>query len=260
MELVTKLGRSQYGVPSANTIFRSFRSGSLRDSRPKPCRQEPWSKSSGNNSGANWAHSSTNARMRSASCQFSSYCWRIMGMTICLAPRGACGGGVFRSRFTCRVFGRASILASPSLERRRMTKMPPDGYPAFQYLQSVGVSNVNASGLARPISSGEQGLSCFGAGQGESADFRKLEEGCGPCLPTGVLIRGLGTGAAKLAEVRRKELFDLRLVLLGPGRFAMFPLVLGEACGRQVFALLDQSRVHARDLLEGFDRSTLPIR
>ena len=138
--------------------------------------------------------------------------------------------------------------------------MPPDGYPAFQYLQSVGVSNVNASGLARPISSGEQGLSCFGAGQGESADFRKLEEGCGPCLPTGVLIRGLGTGAAKLAEVRRKELFDLRLVLLGPGRFAMFPLVLGEACGRQVFALLDQSRVHARDLLEGFDRSALPIR
>ena len=61
-------------------------------------------------------------------------------MTICLAPRGACGGGVFRSRFTCRVFGRASILASPSLERRRMTKMPPDGYPAFQYLQSVRVS------------------------------------------------------------------------------------------------------------------------
>src|SRR5208337_2215464 len=29
MELVTKLGRSQYGVPSANTVFRSFRSGSL---------------------------------------------------------------------------------------------------------------------------------------------------------------------------------------------------------------------------------------
>src|SRR5208337_827463 len=140
MELVTKLGRSQYGVPSANTIFRSFRSGSLRDSRPKPCRQEPWSKSSGNNSGANWAHSSTNARRRSASCQIPSYCWRIMGMTICLAPRGACGGGVFRSRFTCRVFGRASILASPSLERRRMTKMPPDGYPALQYLQSVRVS------------------------------------------------------------------------------------------------------------------------
>ena len=56
-------------------------------------------------------------------------------------PRGACGGGVFRSRFTCRVFGRASILASPSLERRRMTKMPPDGYPALQYLQSVRVSS-----------------------------------------------------------------------------------------------------------------------
>ena len=59
-------------------------------------------------------------------------------MTICLAPRGACGG-VLRSRFTCRVFGRASILASPSLERKRMTKMPPDGYPALQYLQSVRV-------------------------------------------------------------------------------------------------------------------------
>ena len=27
-----------------------------------------------------------------------------------------------------------------SLERRRMTKMPPDGYPALQYLQSVRVS------------------------------------------------------------------------------------------------------------------------
>ena len=68
-------------------------------------------------------------------------------MTICLAPRVACGGGVLRSRFTCRVFGRASILAFPSLERRRMTKMPPDGYPALQsdgypalqYLQSVRV-------------------------------------------------------------------------------------------------------------------------
>src|SRR5271157_3725032 len=155
MELVTKLGRSQCGVPSANTIFRSFRPGSLRDSRPKPCRQEPWSKSFGNNSGANWAHSSTNARMRSTSCQISSYCWRIMGMTICLAPRGACGGGVFRSRFTCRVFGRASILASPSLERRRMTKMPPDGYPALQYLHSVRVRNkrgYHASGtvMVRP--------------------------------------------------------------------------------------------------------------
>src|SRR5208337_4601462 len=89
-------------------------------------------------------------RMRSTSCQISSYCWRIMGMTICLAPRGACGGGVFRSRFTCRVFGRASILASPSLERRRMTKMPPDGYPALQYLHSVRVSNFQHS-RRRPI-------------------------------------------------------------------------------------------------------------
>ena len=65
-------------------------------------------------------------------------------MTICLAARGVCGGGVFRSRFTCRVFGRASILASPSLERRRMTKMPPDGYPALQYLHSVRVSKRQA--------------------------------------------------------------------------------------------------------------------
>ena len=73
----------------------------------------------------------------SASCQIPSYCWRIMGITICLAPRGTCVEGVFRSRSTCRVFGRASILASPSLERVRMTKMPPAGYPAFlQYLQS----------------------------------------------------------------------------------------------------------------------------
>ena len=82
-------------------------------------------------------------RTRSASCQMSSYCCRVIGMTICLAPRGACGEGVFRSRFTCRVFGRASILASPSLVRRRMTKMPPAGYPAFlQYLQSGRVSGV----------------------------------------------------------------------------------------------------------------------
>src|SRR5271166_5071546 len=76
-------------------------------------------------------------RTRSASCQMSSYCCWVIGMTICLAPRGTCVEGVFRSRSTCRVFGRASILASPSLERSRMTKMPPDGYPAFlQYLQS----------------------------------------------------------------------------------------------------------------------------
>src|SRR5512140_150947 len=76
-------------------------------------------------------------RTRSASCQMSSYCCWVIGMTICLAPRGTCVEGVFRSRSTCRVFGRASILASPSLERSRMTKMPPAGYPAFlQYLQS----------------------------------------------------------------------------------------------------------------------------
>src|SRR4051795_8347703 len=72
-----------------------------------------------------------------------------MGMTICLAPRGACGGGVLRSRFTCRVFGRASILASPSVVRRRMTKMPPDGYPALQYLQSGRVRKIQ--GLAKTI-------------------------------------------------------------------------------------------------------------
>src|SRR5271166_3256189 len=74
-----------------------------------------------------------------------------MGMTICLAPRGACGGGVFRSRFTGRVFGRASILASPSLERRRMTKMPPDGYPAFQYLQSVRVRKTRRPAEPIPV-------------------------------------------------------------------------------------------------------------
>src|SRR5208337_3048125 len=51
-------------------------------------------------------------------------------------------GIAVKSRFTCRVFGRASILASPSLERRRMTKMPPDGYPALQYLHSVRVSKI----------------------------------------------------------------------------------------------------------------------
>ena len=76
-------------------------------------------------------------RTRSASCQMSSYCCWVIGMTICLAPRGTCVEGVFRSRSTCRVFGRAFILASPSLERSRMTKMAPAGYPAFlQYLQS----------------------------------------------------------------------------------------------------------------------------
>src|SRR5271166_4644207 len=82
-------------------------------------------------------------RTRSASCQMSSYCCWVIGMTICLAPRGTCVEGVFRSRSTCRVFGRASILASPSLERSRMTKMPPAGYPAFlQYLQSGRVRNL----------------------------------------------------------------------------------------------------------------------
>src|SRR5208282_4084983 len=46
---------------------------------------------------------------------------------------------------TCRVFGRASILASPSLERSRMTKMPPAGYPAFlQYLQSGRVRKIQS--------------------------------------------------------------------------------------------------------------------
>src|SRR4051794_41624264 len=60
-------------------------------------------------------------------------------MTICLAPRGGCVVGDFRSRSSSRVFGRASILASSFLVRRRMTRMPPAGYPALQYLQSVRV-------------------------------------------------------------------------------------------------------------------------
>src|SRR5208282_183587 len=103
----------------------------------------PWSKPAGNNSGADRAHCSMKLRTRSASCQMSSYCCWVIGMTICLAPRGTCVEGVFRSRSTCRVFGRASILASPSLERSRMTKMPPAGYPAFlQYLQSGRVSKL----------------------------------------------------------------------------------------------------------------------
>src|SRR5258708_15447348 len=62
-------------------------------------------------------------------------------MTICLGPRGGCGGWDFRSRFTCRVFGRASIFASPFLVRRRMTRMALAGYPALQYLQSGRVRN-----------------------------------------------------------------------------------------------------------------------
>src|SRR5208282_5560681 len=100
------------------------------------------------------------------SCQMSSYCCWVIGMTICLAPRGTCVEGVFRSRSTCRVFGRASILASPSLERRRMTKMPPAGYPAFlQYLQSGRVSRVHRvvrvwpwvrSFLAAPVSTSKE--------------------------------------------------------------------------------------------------------
>src|SRR5688572_15811607 len=64
-----------------------------------------------------------------------------MGMTIWLAPRGGCGAEAVRSRWTCRVFGRASIFASSFLVRRRMTKMPPDGYPALQKLQSGRISD-----------------------------------------------------------------------------------------------------------------------
>src|SRR5271166_4066871 len=106
-------------------------------------RSEPWSKPAGNNSGADRAHCSMKLRTRSASCQMSSYCCWVIGTTICLAPRGTCVEGVFRSRSTCRVFGRASILASPSLKRSRMTKMPPAGYPAFlQYLQSGRVRDL----------------------------------------------------------------------------------------------------------------------
>src|SRR5271157_3853845 len=51
-------------------------------------------------------------------------------------------GGSFSFTIHLPGFGRASILASPSLERSRMTKVPPAGYPAFlQYLQSGRVSN-----------------------------------------------------------------------------------------------------------------------
>ena len=72
-------------------------------------------------------------------------------MTICLAPRGTCVEGVFRSRSTCRVFGRASILASPSLERSRMTKMSPAGYPAFlQYPHSGRNSNLSTNRKRKP--------------------------------------------------------------------------------------------------------------
>src|SRR5208337_4113870 len=130
----------RWEAPLDKTIFRSFRPDSFRDSRPKPCRQWPWSKPAGNNSGNDRAHCSMKLRTRSASCQTSSYCCWVIGMTICLAPRGTCVEGVSRSRSNCRVFGRASILASPSLERSRMTKMPPAVYPAFlQYLQSSRV-------------------------------------------------------------------------------------------------------------------------
>src|SRR3954470_21685314 len=83
--------------------------------------------------------------MRSGSCQTSSYCGRVMGMTICLAPRGGCVGAGFRSRSTRRVFGRASIFGSSSVVRRRMTKMTPAGYPAPQYLQSGRVSKIEGT-------------------------------------------------------------------------------------------------------------------
>src|SRR3954470_2319959 len=74
-----------------------------------------------------------------------------MGVAICLAPRGACGVGPFRSRWTCRVFGRAPIFASSSVVRRRMTRMAPAGYPALQYLQSGRVSEVKDPQLAADI-------------------------------------------------------------------------------------------------------------
>ena len=71
------------------------------------------------------------------SCQISSYCGRVMGMTICLAPRGGCGGASLS--FTIDSPGlRSSRPSSHPLPvvRRRMTKRPPAGYPAPQYLQS----------------------------------------------------------------------------------------------------------------------------
>src|SRR5208337_2845999 len=117
----------------------------------------PWSKPAGNNSGADRAHCSMKLRTRSASSQMSSYCCWVIGMTICLAPRGTCVEGVFRSRSTCRVLGRASILASASLERSRMTKMPPAGYPAFlQYLQSGRVSKIDKEFFAKAKAEGRE--------------------------------------------------------------------------------------------------------
>ena len=134
-------GAEPVGGAVGQDDFRSFSPGSLRDSRPKPWRRWPGGSPRGTTPGP------TGPIPRR-----SSGCDGIMpGLVVLLAghgdddllgPRGSCGGGVFRSRSTCRVLGRASILASSSLVRRRMTKMPPAGYPAFpQYLQSGRVRN-----------------------------------------------------------------------------------------------------------------------
>ena len=132
----------------ANTIFRSFRPEASRLT-PEAVQAIALVEALREQLRSQLGPFIDEARRRSASCQISSYCCWIMGMTICLAPRGTCVEGVFRSRSTCRVFGRASILASPSLERSRMTKMPPAGYPAFlQYLQSGRVSK--AAAMSRP--------------------------------------------------------------------------------------------------------------
>src|SRR5271157_3074835 len=143
-------------------------------------------------------------RTRSASCQMSSYCCWVIGMTICLAPRGTCVEGVFRSRSTCRVFGRASIPASPSLERSRMTKMPPAGYPAFlQYLQSGRVRRF----AAPPIYFGE--IPAKGAvfsptatdSRRQSAAQRSLRAGSGH--PVAEAHSGLSGSCAGTSAVRR---------------------------------------------------------
>ena len=130
-------GAEPVGGTVGQDDFPQFQAGQLQRLTPKAVQAIALVEARRKQLRSRPAHCSMKLRTRSASCQMSSYCCWVIGMTICLAPRGTCVEGVFRSRSTCRVFGRASILASPSLERSRMTKMPPAGYPAFlQYLQS----------------------------------------------------------------------------------------------------------------------------
>ena len=72
-------------------------------------------------------------------------------MTICLAPRGTCVEGVFRSRSTCRVFGRASILASPSLERLHF----PRKHRTCGDWQGVASADFSAPQVSGPAGPGE---------------------------------------------------------------------------------------------------------